>query len=106
MGVSVHPEVPVRKSSSSPRLKGCFSCCDDCCEEKRKLTAYRLCNLTAPLCLNPMSPDHPAAGKSWIHWIWIQHDYKILSAKLEHEKVFLDSSVLSLKAEGQPVPDL
>lgn len=53
-----------------------------------------------------MSPDHPAAGKSWIRCIWIQRDHKILSAKLEHEKVFLDSSVLSLEAEGQPVPDL
>ena len=81
-------------------------CCDDCCEGDIQLRAHRLCNLMAPLCLNPTSPDHPAARKSQICWIWIQRDHKIPSAKLEHEKVFLGSSVLSLEAEGQPVPDL
>lgn len=104
-GGQVSPLKSLSGKAAAPHVSA-SSCCDDCHEGNIHLMAHCFCNLMAPLCLNPMSPDHPAARKPRICWIWIQHDHKITFAKSEHEKVFLDSSVLSLEAEGQPVPDL
>lgn len=73
------PKVLIRKSSSSPCLKG--------------ITV----NLMALLCLNPAA----AARKPQSCWIWIQCDHKP-----EQEEVFEGSSVPSLEAEPAPALQL